>query len=58
MKAYDTSFLMNATNLELKKKSNFRAKIIFAVTKITSKFSQNNDYLGEYLTDFSKRGLE
>ena len=40
------------------KKSQLPAKIIFAVTKIMLKFSQNMDYLGEYLTDFNKRGLE
>ena len=38
--------------------SKFRAKIIFAVTKIMLKISQSIDYLGEYLTDFNKRGLE
>jgi len=59
MKACHTSFLMNAKKLEKKiKNSQFRAKIIFAVTKITLKFSQNIDYLGKYQTDFNKRGLE
>ena len=59
MKAYDTSFLMDAKIQKKKiKKSQFRAKNIFAVTKIMLKFSQNIDYLGEYPTDFNKRGLE
>jgi len=59
MKAYHTSFLMNAKKSRKKiKNSQFRAKIIFAVTKITLKFSQNIDYLGKYQTDFNKRGLE
>ena len=40
------------------KKSQFRAKIIFAVTKSMLKFSQNINYLGEYQTDFNKRSLE
>jgi len=40
------------------KKSQIRAKTIFAVTKIMLKSSQNIYYLGEYLTDFNKRGLE
>ena len=40
------------------KKSQFWAEIIFAVTKIMLKISQSIDYLGEYLTDFNKRGLE
>ena len=40
------------------KKSQFQAKIIFAVTKIAFKFSKNIDYLGEYITDFNKRGLK
>ena len=41
-----------------KKKSQFRVKNIFALTKIMLKFSQYIDNLGEYLTDFNKRGLE
>jgi len=47
-------------NLEEKinKKFQFWPKIIFAVTKIMLKISQSIDYLGEYLTDFNKRGLE
>jgi len=40
------------------KKSQIRAKTIFAVTKIMLKSSQNIDYLGEYQTHFNKRGLE
>ena len=40
------------------KKSQFRVKIIFAVTKSMLKFSQNINYLGEYQTDFNKRSLE
>ena len=39
-------------------KSQFRAKINFAVTKIMLKISQSIDYLGEYLTDFNKQALE
>ena len=59
MKAYDTSFLMDAKMYRKKqKKSQFRAKIIFAVTKSMLKFSQNINYLGEYQTDFNKRSLE
>ena len=58
MKAYDSSFLMDAKIYKKKiKKSQFWAKIMFAVTKIMLKFSQNINYLGEYLTDFNKRGL-
>ena len=50
---------MNAKKIGKKiKNSQFRAKIIFSVTKITLKFSQNIDYLGKYKTDFNKRGLE
>ena len=40
------------------KKSQFRAKIIFAVTKSMLKFSQNIDYLREYKIYFNKRRLE
>ena len=40
------------------KKSQIRAKTIFAVTRIMLKSSQNIDYLGEYPTHFNKRGLE
>ena len=40
------------------KKSQFRSKIILAVTKIMFKFSQYVDYLGEYQTDFNERGLK
>ena len=40
------------------KKPQFRAKIILAATKIMFKFSHYVDYLGEYLTDFNKRGLK
>ena len=40
------------------KKPQSQAKIIFVVTKIMLKISQSIDYLGEYLTDFNKRGLE
>ena len=57
MKAYDTSALKDKRFKKIKK-SQFRAKIIFAVTKIMLKFSQYIDYLGEYLTNFNKRGLK
>ena len=57
MKVYDTSFLMVAKILK-KKKSKFRAKMIFAVTKIMLKFLQNIDCIGEYLTDFNKQGIQ
>ena len=54
MKAYDTNFPMDAKIMNKnKKKSKFRAKISFTVTKITLKFSQNINYIGKYLTDFS-----
>ena len=59
MKASDTSFLMEGKISEKKiQKSQFRVKIILAVTKIMLKFSQYIHYLGEYLTDIDKRGLE
>ena len=53
MKVYDTSFLLDAKIKKKIENIQFRAKIIFAVTKIMLKFSQNTDCLGEYPADFS-----